>query len=225
MATIQLHHTKEFIRHLQADTVAIAWSGGLDSSVLVHYFQTVRPKINVRLLHFNHNTTPQDAEAIDFVLQSPLNANALRLHTQNGVGRKSKGTSWEEHWRNERLAFFKEWTSMYKIPVLTGHSLNDVAETWVQSCMTGTPKLIPYNYDGVVLRPLLTTERSVLEDYAVENNLTWYEDETNKDTKFARNKVRHDVLPDLLKHYPYMLNMLRRKIINRDNGNTPSSDE
>ena len=52
-----------------------------------------------------------------------------------------------------------------------------------------------------IFRPLLNTTRAELLEYAREHNLTWCEDESNSDVKFARNKVRHVYLPQLAREY------------------------
>ena len=70
--------------------------------------------------------------------------------------------------------------------------------------------LIIHHQSNFIYRPLLNVTREELLAYARENNLTWCEDESNTDVKFARNKVRHDLLPLLERECPGAAEQLRR---------------
>lgn len=67
-------------------------------------------------------------------------------------------------------------------------------EMWNVKCEITHPTL---HTPHLIYRPFLSTSRAELLAYARENNLTWCEDESNTDVKFARNKVRHEYLPHL----------------------------
>ena len=92
-----------------------------------------------------------------------------------------------------------------KDAIVTAHHAGDQAETMYMRLRRGTTlaglKGIQEVRDNIY-RPLLNTTRAELLAYARENNLEWCEDESNSDVKFARNKVRHEFLPQLEKECP-----------------------
>ena len=83
----------------------------------------------------------------------------------------------------------------------TDHHANDQAETVLYRMLTGAGIKgltgIPLSRD-FIKRPLLPFLRKEIEDYAQEKHLTYFEDNSNTDEKFARNKIRHSVLPALV---------------------------
>jgi tRNA(Ile)-lysidine synthase len=99
--------------------------------------------------------------------------------------------------------------------MLTAHHLDDQAETVLLQLLRGAgtaglsgmdaanaaPDLLG-NADLVMARPLLQHSRAELEQYAAEHGITWVEDESNADTRFARNALRHQVMPALAQAFP-----------------------
>ena len=89
--------------------------------------------------------------------------------------------------------------------IVTAHHAGDQAETMYMRLRRGTTLAGLRGIQEVrdnIYRPLLNTTRAELLAYARENNLEWCEDESNSDVKFARNKVRHEFLPQLEKECP-----------------------
>lgn len=168
---------------------AVACSGGYDSMSIADFF--VRGRRKPILLHVNHGTGNDKATDVvaDYAYQHGLKCIIRYIDNRN----KHKKESWEEYWRNERLKFFHE----QYFPVITGHNLNDAMETWLFSSMHGQSKLIPYQHKNI-FRPCLLTAKSDMLAYAMKHKLVWSEDHSNEDLKYARNRIRHNILPEVL---------------------------
>ena len=182
----------------------VACSGGVDSMALVDFLKNGKKKVH---LAFFHHETETSEKAFRFLLDY-TNKNDLTLFFGTIKNKKQKNQSQEEFWRNERYNFLRS----FNLPILTGHHLNDAVETWVFSSLHGNPKLIPYENQGV-FRPLLLTPKKELYNWCIRHNVPWQEDESNKDTKYARNRIRNNIIPEALKINPGLETVIRKKLI------------
>ena len=106
-----------------------------------------------------------------------------------------------------RLSSFVSYSP---IVIVTAHHANDQAETMYMRLKRGTTlaglrgiqETRAIQDDIVIFRPFLNVTRNELLTYARENDLSWCEDESNADVKFARNKIRHEFLPNLERECP-----------------------
>jgi len=121
---------------------------------------------------------------------------------------KPKEKSWEEYWRDERYKIFH---ALY-YPVVTAHHLNDCMETWIFSSLHGKPKMIPYNNKNVI-RPFLATSKQEIVKWACNKKVEFIEDDTNKNTAFPRNRIRHNIIPEALKVNPGLSTVIRKKLL------------
>ena len=96
-------------------------------------------------------------------------------------------------------------------PIVTCHHLNDCAETWTMTSLKGTPRLIPYK-NGNIIRPFLLVSKKEIEDYCERKNIEYSQDLTNFDVNIPRNRIRHNVMNELLLVNPGFFRMLREKI-------------
>ena len=135
--------------------------------------------------------------------------NGLILTVGRVKGTKGK-RSLEEFWRDERYAFFNSMRGDFTI---TCHHLDDVLETWLMSSFHGAPKLIPYKRNPNIYRPFLMTDRKSLVAYCEKNNIDWIEDPSNKACVHARNRVRHNIIPEVLKVNPGIRKVIRKKLV------------
>ncbi len=107
--------------------------------------------------------------------------------------------SLEEVARNKRYAFLNAILNIYNSDkIITWHHLDDKIETfffnlvrWTK--LTGLINMTEKSW--VLLRPLINTEKKDILNYLKENNLEYKIDESNFDTNIARNKLRHDIIP------------------------------
>ena len=111
-----------------------------------------------------------------------------------------------------------------EIAIVTAHHAGDQAETMFMRIKRGTTlaglrgiqevRVMPAPFDHAqgpfIYRPFLNVTRAELLEYAHEHNLSWCEDESNSDVKFARNKIRHDLLPQQERDCPGTMAQLCR---------------
>jgi tRNA(Ile)-lysidine synthase len=173
--------------------ITVALSGGVDSIAVTDFLSR---KHNVRCVFFDHGTVASN-DAFDFVIKF-----CTSRHIPLDVGfiqsvSPPKGISLEEHWRNERYAFFDSLDDL----IVTGHNLDDCVETYLWSVLHGTPKVIPVKRNNV-FRPFLTTRKQEFINWCNTKDITWLEDQSNLNTKFTRNYIRHELLPSALKVNP-----------------------
>ena len=139
----------------------LACSGGSDSMIFVDFLQRY-PKHKFDLLYFNHGTECC-TEAQKFVEQYGKEHN-IKVHVGyiTEYPEKQKTESQEEYWRNCRYEFLSKFKSE---PIIMCHHLNDVIETWVMTCMSGKPNLIPYyNPKYNIIRPFLCVSKKQIKE-------------------------------------------------------------
>ncbi len=196
----------------QDDNILLAVSGGLDSVVLLHLFIELQTRWNWKLTigHINHGFRPEYDEQESRFCKALAKKYELRyvektlnlLHLDEQKKYSPEGTqnpSLESLARAARYHIFEEWANtMHSNAVVTAHHANDQAETIIYRMLTGAGinglSGIPQKR-GIFKRPLRKILRLELETYAQEQNLSFCEDLTNKDERFARNKIRHTVIP------------------------------
>lgn len=190
-------------------TYWIAYSGGLDSHVLLSLCSHLRDQwgIKCRAIHINHHLSPHALSWLthckkiceDYAITCTFHT----LHID-----PASGDSLEEIAREKRYAFFAECLSPGDV-LLTAHHQDDQAETVLLQLLRGAglkglagmPSIKSFA-QGFHCRPLLPYSRSDLAHYAAENQLKWIEDESNADLKFTRNFIRHKILAQLKKRFP-----------------------
>ncbi len=186
--------------------LTVAFSGGVDSVAVVDF---LRRKHDVTCAFFHHGTENSE-RAFEFVSKF-CNQYDLPLLVGFLRGEKPKELSQEEFWRQERYAFLSR-DGMG--PVVTAHHLDDCVETYLWSCMHGTPKVIPLIRNNVI-RPFLTTPKSEFTSWCERKGLSWCEDLSNQDEKYTRNYVRKHLVPHALKVNPG-LHTVVKKIVEKN---------
>ena len=187
----------------------LAVSGGLDSICLAHYFICNKEALGIEWLgiaHVHHGlregTADRDAAFVEAFAKT--HDVPFFLKKLDGEALKNAEGSLEENARDARYKALQEAAENCDV-IVTAHHAGDQAETMYMRLRRGTTlaglKGIQEVRDNIY-RPLLNTTRAELLAYARENNLEWCEDESNSDVKYARNKVRHEFLPQLEKECP-----------------------
>jgi tRNA(Ile)-lysidine synthase len=186
--------------------VYVACSGGVDSMAIVDFLSR---KHDVFVLHFNHGT-PHGFEAMQFVERWCAKKDIGFLTNVPGNTRiKQADESQEEYWRDVRYDWLERCTERN---IITGHHLDDCVETWVWSSMHGTGKIVPYSRNDRVYRPFRLTRKRDLELWASLNNVPHIEDDSNKDTRYTRNYIRHTMMPNVLKVNPGIHKTIAKKV-------------
>lgn len=189
-----------------APKVWVAFSGGLDSTLLLHAAHHCF-KGDIAALHINHQLQPNASEceahcrAVCHKLGVELVVEAVDVGAINGVGL-------EESARNERYRVFERWVGPGEA-LLMAHHGDDQAETVLFRLVRGTgmaglagmPKQRPLG-EGFLFRPLLAFDREQLSCWATELALQWVDDPSNDDQGFDRNFLRHSILKPLKLRWP-----------------------
>ena len=187
----------------------VAVSGGPDSIAAARFLS----KRNPTILHVNHNTEFGNQAEI-FVREQFENVIVHKIDST-----KPKNKSWEEFWRDERYKFF----SQFNKPIILGHNLNDVAETYLFSAIHGIPKIIPYQ-NGNCIRPFLLTSKQELESYCQRHNHKYLIDPSNLTDEHARGTIRNELMPLIeSKLNKGFLKVIKRKV-EKEYGRIETSD-
>lgn len=195
----------------------VGFSGGLDSSVLLHRLASLPAARGrgLRALHVHHGLHPEaDAwaahcQAACDSLGVPLQVVRVRIDPGSGLGREGAA-------RAARHAAFAQALQDDEILALA-HHLDDQAETFLLRALRGSGvdglaamrAWRPYAR-GWLWRPLLELPRAALADHARAHGLRWLEDPTNTDPSFDRNFLRDQVLPLLQRRWPQAASQLAR---------------
>ncbi len=184
-----------------AARVGVAVSGGGDSVFLLHALRELAPrwKLQLSVVHVDHGIRGAAARA-DAAFVADLAAQLqLNFHLRQADVPFIDGNL-EQAARRVRQAFFAELLSTAAVDrIATGHTRSDQAETVLYrvlrgSGLAGLSGILPVTKEQVV-RPLLELNRSEIECWLRKRNMAWREDETNQDRSYARNRLRHEILP------------------------------
>lgn len=203
----------------QAERILIAFSGGLDSTVLLHLLAGLRRsgKLAAQLLavHVHHGLQPQADDWLDHCADQVrrLGVEFVALHVRIADG---NGQSPEEAAREARYAALAGLMRQGSVLVLAHHA-DDQAETVLLHLLRGSgprglagmPVQRPLGA-GMVCRPLLDLSRTELQDWALAQELDWIEDPSNRDLRFSRNFLRQVAVPALRQHWPGLEQSLGR---------------
>ncbi len=196
--------------------VAVAYSGGRDSTALLHatVHQALRDRVQVVAMHVHHGLSP-DADAwLDHCAAQcrrwarrglPVEFDAHRI-----AGRPAKGDSVEAWARDARYAALRSMAQAHGVGVvLLAHHQRDQAETVLLQALrgagvaglSGMPRSVAR--DGITwLRPWLDRPRADIEAYVRRHRLAFVDDDSNADPRFARNRLRLKVWPALAGAFP-----------------------
>lgn len=210
--------------------VVVAVSGGADSLCLVHLL--LASELQIIPVHYDHQLRPKSAEQAQQVLalmkswglEPFLGAGDVRE-----IGRANK-MGLEEAARNCRYGFLTNIAKEFDAQaILTAHHLDDQVETVLMHFLRGSginglsgmrpvEVLQQFSKEIPVWRPLLDTNKEEILLYCQENEIEPIEDESNKDLRFYRNRLRHELIPQIDAIQPSFRAILARnaKVIELD---------
>jgi len=192
-------------------SILVAFSGGLDSRVLLHeVYQAYQSGLisSVRVAHINHGLQKEADEWQAFCQKICVRYQFPFLTQKFHLSRENKNS--EQAAREARYHFFEEIIQKDEWLVLA-HHLNDQSETLLFRLLRGTglhglkgmPRFRPLG-QGNLLRPLLDISRSELAAYAEEHQLEWIEDPSNQTNDYSRNFLRNKIIPLLYDKWPQL---------------------
>ena len=187
----------------------IAFSGGLDSTCLLHALASLRERLDIPLeaLHLDHGLHT-DSGRWAAHCREVCEGFGIALRVRVLEVRPIPGMSLEALARQARLTAYQAQLGKDEL-LLTAQHQDDQAETLLLQLLRGSglaglaamPQLTALP-PGWLARPLLTVTRAQLHAYARCHQLTWLEDPSNSDTHFDRNYLRHRVFPLLTQRWP-----------------------
>lgn len=193
----------------EANSYLVGFSGGADSTALLHALSKVRNRLGVPLsaVHVNHGIHPHaDAwqqQCEDFCHHHDINLKCRKVVLSNSAGKGLEAEA--RHLRYEAVSELLDKDDC----LLTAHHADDQAETMLLNLMRGSGvdglTAMPESRalgNGYLQRPLLQFRSSALKDYLRENNIEWTEDPSNEHLNHDRNFVRHQVIPLLEQRWP-----------------------
>ncbi len=192
------------------ETVLVAFSGGADSTALLHLLLDLRREVpfDLALTHFNHKLRAA-ADGDERFARNVARSLGLPLI----VGRRDvkafarrRGLNLEEAARILRYEFLERAAARAgATKIATGHTLNDQAETFLLRLLRGSgPRGLAGIYpvhERKIVRPLIDISRKEVEAYCRRKKLAFRTDETNLDDRYLRNKIRRRLIPYLERHY------------------------
>lgn len=200
--------------------IAVALSGGSDSVSLCHFLKTNEEKLNitVKAINIEHGIRGETSIAdtkfvVDFCakLQVPLLTYAVDCPTYA----KDNKLTLEESARILRYdCFFDALKKGDCDLIATAHHKSDNLESVLFNLFRGTGLKglvgIKDEYKDKIVRPMLDTSKAEIDDYIKEHSLPFVVDETNSDTDYTRNALRHEVIPSIEKIFPESADAVRR---------------
>lgn len=188
--------------------LAVAYSGGADSTALLHASAAIWPG-QVQAIHIHHGL---QSAADEFVrhCQAVCAELGVVLHVVGTDARHATGESPEDAARKARyLALAQAATSLNVKTVLLAQHADDQVETILLALSRGAglPGLaaMPSRFErhGVqFMRPLLNVSAAAIRTWLAAEQVAFIDDPTNADTAFTRNRIRHELLPALEKAFP-----------------------
>ena len=180
----------------------IAVSGGADSVCLLHLLLELAPRMewHLTVMHLDHGLRGDESRAdAEFVRRMAEGLGLPFVLRQADLG---SGGNLEQAARRARMAFFREAITAGAVDrVAVGHTRSDQAETVLYRFLRGSGTaglagIRPVIAPGIV-RPLLEVSRAEVEDWLRSRAIPWRDDSTNTSPRFARNRIRHGLLPQL----------------------------
>ncbi len=191
-------------RHVASgQSIVVGLSGGIDSVVLLAALRepASRRSLQLACLHVHHGLTP-NADHWEAHCRDLCAAWSVPLDVKHVEVERGSSDGLEAAARRARHAAFVQTGADW---VALAHHRDDQAETLLFNLLRGTGlagAAAMAEARGRLLRPLLDVGRADIEAYAAAHGLRWIEDESNADTRFSRNHLRHEVLAGLDARFP-----------------------
>lgn len=201
------------------ETVVLGVSGGADSLGLLHILHELSEYgLDLIVAHLNHGIrgkeAKRDAQFVERIAAS-LNLKFESETVDTHAHREKSRLSLEDAARELRYKFFHQVAEKYNADkIATAHTLDDQAETVLMRLLRGSGSTglsgIPPVSTGLIIRPLIETNRSDIEAYLESKGVEWIEDSTNKLRTLLRNRIRLDLIPELESYNPQIKETLAR---------------
>ncbi len=195
----------------------VGFSGGLDSSVLLHALFQLKLEVPIIAIHIDHSIHPQSHEwqrhCAEFAKQLSVDFRPLVINGKAPVGESPE--AWAREKRYQAFRRFMEPDDL----LLLGQHRDDQIETFLLRLLRGAGphglsamKRLTFFSGGWIGRPFLELERHYLKDYAKRYALHWIEDPSNHELRYDRNYLRQKVIPVIRERWPSFTVNINRSI-------------
>lgn len=199
----------------RGDSVLVGVSGGPDSMCLLDILCSLAKPYNLslRVAHVNYRLRGADSDSDEILVKKRCEQWSVPLETFHAdTSSRSKD---ENTLRVIRYTFFRSIAHKHGIRVIAvGHTKNDQAETVLLRLIRGAGLRglsgMQLENNGII-RPLLEISRDEVMAYLEERSIPYRLDKTNLDTRYTRNRIRHEVLPSLALMNPNIIDVLARQ--------------
>lgn len=218
-------HIERKLPFLKENPIALAVSGGIDSMVLLDLCHSLN--LNFSVLHCNFQLRAQDSVEDQKFIERQCKTYDCDFYTINfdtmGCVEKTK-VSTQMAARDLRYNWFLQQKEVLGFSwLLTAHHADDNLETFLINLgrasglegLTGIPEVNDY-----IVRPLLPFSRSEINQYAMEHQIVWREDSSNAESKYIRNKYRHDIIPLIKQMKPDFLENFTKALSHLNQSNS-----
>ncbi|WPC23531.1 tRNA lysidine(34) synthetase TilS [Brachyspira hyodysenteriae] len=191
------------IDDIKNKTLAVAYSGGIDSQVLLNIAYRLKDELsfNLIIIHVNYNLRGEDSTNDELFARDMAKKYNIEIYVKEIKPNSYNGKNIQLEARNDRYNFFEELHNkkIYDY-LLIAHNKDDLAETIIYRMIKGAGTNVYKSLrdkKGYILRPILNFYRKDIEKYAKNNNLEHREDVSNKKNYYSRNKIRNLIIPML----------------------------
>ncbi|WP_300743299.1 tRNA lysidine(34) synthetase TilS [uncultured Brachyspira sp.] len=191
------------IEYIKNKTLAVAYSGGIDSQVLLNIAYRLKDELsfNLIIIHVNYNLRGEDSTNDELFARDMAKKYNIEIYVKEIAPNSYNGKNIQLEARNDRYNFFEELHNkkIYDY-LLIAHNKDDLAETIIYRMIKGAGTNVYKSLrdkKGYILRPILNFYRKDIEEYAKNNNLEHREDVSNKKNYYSRNKIRNLIIPML----------------------------
>jgi tRNA(Ile)-lysidine synthetase-like protein len=209
---------------LKDKKVLVAVSTGIDSSVLLDILIKNKETLNIEIVvaHVNHQRREESEKEAEYIKEY-CNENNIKIYTKT-LSKVSDG-NFQEWARKERMAFFYEIARAENIKyVLLAHHAQDNLETILMRLIrssslkgyAGIEELSRYK-DIYIYRPLLRVTKDQIKEYAKNHNVRYFDDKSNEEDKYFRNRIRKYIIPSMEEENPKLyqaINDFSKTLIN-----------
>jgi tRNA(Ile)-lysidine synthase len=192
------------------DRVGLGVSGGADSIAMLRIFANLQTKLGITIfvLHFHHQLRGADADEDERFVKTVAEQFGFPFVSgcANVAGEaKLQGRNVEDAARRLRYKFFNSAAETHGLNrIAVAHTADDQAETVLSHLLRGTGLTGLagiYPVAGLIIRPLLESSRLELREFLSGLRQPWREDLTNQDTSHMRARIRHQLIPVLLRDF------------------------
>lgn len=206
-----LTHIKDKKIFTSNEPVIVALSGGIDSMVLFDILSQLSN--NLVIAHVNHNKRPESIEEYNFIKNM---AKEKRIPFEGYSITNTNSTNFHHDSRLQRYDFFRAIAQKYHATkIAVAHHLDDQVETVLMRIVRGTSfkgysgiKEIRYDRNVSIIRPLMDIKKDAIIEYAYEHKITYFEDSSNNEDIYTRNRFRHNIIPLLKQENPNLDNKI-----------------